>query len=142
MSYQFPSEEWTAAYRDAVNSNPKYQDAGKAWTFGPVAMVVTKQPDIGLNDDACMVLDVEGGECRGTTFHTGRESFPETPFVIEANYERWREVVEGKIDPIKAMMQNRLKLTVGHLPTMLRFVESSRQLVVSASSVPTQFMGA
>jgi hypothetical protein len=37
-------------------------------------------------------------------------------------------------------MEGKLKLTKGHLPTMIRFVESSRQLVMSASRVPTEFV--
>ena len=47
--------------------------------------------------------------------------------------------MQGMHDPIKAMMQGKLKLTKGHLPTMLKYVESSRQLVVSATMVETSF---
>jgi hypothetical protein len=37
------------------------------------------------------------------------------------------------------MMEGKLKLARGHLPTIIRYVESSRQLVASASKVPTDF---
>ena len=56
------------------------------------------------------------------------------------NCARSREVIEGRLDPIKGMMEGKLKLTRGHLPTMIRFVEASRQLVVSAAHVPTRFV--
>jgi hypothetical protein len=36
-------------------------------------------------------------------------------------------------------MQGKLKLTKGHLPTMIRYVESSKQLLSSAQSVATEF---
>mgnify|MGYP003597431672 CR=1 FL=1 len=29
MSHLFPSPEWTSAYKDAINANPKYKEAGK-----------------------------------------------------------------------------------------------------------------
>jgi len=140
MTHRFPSKEWTDAYRDAVNANETYRVAGKPWTFGKVAMVIEKNPEIGLAEDMAMILDVEAGSCRGTEFVTGIESVQDAPFIIVASYARWKEVLAGEIDPIKGMMQGKLKLTKGHLPTMLRFVESSRQLVVSATRVPTEFL--
>lgn len=140
MAHKFPSEGWTHAYKDAVNANEKYREAGKDWTFGSVAMVIEKNPALGLETDIGMVLDVERGQCKGTKYVTSIDAVQDSPFIIVATYERWREVLEGGLDPTKAMMQNKLKLVKGHLPTMLRFVESSKQLVQSASRVPTEFL--
>ena len=61
-------------------------------------------------------------------------------FVIVGTYARWRDVIEGRLDPIKGMMEGKLKLARGHLPTIIRFVESSRRIVSSASRVPTLFV--
>jgi hypothetical protein len=36
-------------------------------------------------------------------------------------------------------MQGKLKLTRGHLPTIIRFVEPSRLVVAGARKVPTDF---
>lgn len=140
MSHKFPSEEWTQAFKDAVNSNEAYREAGKDWNHGKVAMVILKDPTLGIEEDTGMILDVEGGECRGTDYVHGLERAEEAPFVIVAPYDRWKMVVQGDVDPIKAMMQGVLKLTKGHLPTMLRYVESSRQLVTSATRVDTEFL--
>lgn len=142
MAYKFPSKEWTDAYRDAVNANEAYRTAGKDWNHGTVAMVIQADASLGIAKDAAMILDVEGGECRGTSYLEGMEAVErENPaFIIVAPYDRWKEVIGGHLDPIKAMMQGKLKLTKGHLPTMLRFVESSRQLVASAQKVPTEFV--
>lgn len=143
MAYRFPSKEWTDAYAEAVNANEAYTVAGKDWTHGPVAMVVQADPSLGIEQDTGMILDVEGGTCRGTLYLEGMEAVEaeDPPFIIVAPYDRWKEVIGGDIDPIKAMMQGKLKLTKGHLPTMLRYVESSRQLVVSAKNVETEFVG-
>ena len=137
--HRFPSPEWTAAYKDAINQNPAYRPAGKDWTHGPVAFVVNADASIGLTEQA-LILDVHAGECRKTTHCTRAEAEAGAPFVVVGDYGRWKEVLTGKEDPIKAMMQNKLKLTKGHLPTIIRYVESSRQLVKSAMSVPTEFL--
>ena len=140
MSFKFPSEAWTKAYQDAVNANEGYRTHGKPWTFGAVAFVIKADPSIGIPDDVGMIMDVHEGVCRGTQFVTGMDAVQEAPFIVVADYARWRACLEGKLDPIKSMMEGKLKLTKGHLPTMLRFVESSRQLVVSATRVDTEFL--
>ena len=145
MSLAFPSEAWTEAYRDAVNANEGYQKHGKPWTFGAVAFVVRANPEIGLAEDVGMIMDVHEGQCRGVTYLTGAQTETDAaagaPFVVVGEYARWQDCLEGRLDPIKSMMEGKLKLTRGHLPTMLRFVESSRQLVVSAQAVDTEFLG-
>ena len=140
MTFKFPSAEWTTAYKDAVNGNALYREAGKSWTHGAVAMIVKANAALGIAEDAAMILDVHGGECRGTKFVSRSEAESGAPFVIVGDYNYWKDVITGKDDPIKAMMQGKLKLTKGHLPTIIRYVESSRQLVRSASSVPTEFL--
>ena len=136
---RFPSAEWCAAYRDAINANPNYKAAGKDWTHGPVAYVVMAEPSIGIAEDMAMYLDLHQGTCRECRM-TSREEAEKAAFVIVASYARWKEVIRKQLDPTKGMMQNRLKLTKGHMPTMVKFVTASKELVESTSLVPTQFV--
>ena len=140
MAHDFPSAEWTNAYKDAINSNPAYKTAGKEWTHGVVAMVVKADPALGIAEDTGMWLDVNGGECRDCRLVTASEA-QEAPFVIVADYAKWKAVIKKEVDPIKAMMQGKLKLTKGHMPTIVKYVNASRELVESTSRVPTKFRG-
>jgi len=138
MAYDFPSAEWTQAYKDAINSNEAYKVAGKDWTHGVVAMVVKADPSLGIPEDIGMWLDVHGGECRECRLISRAEA-ENAAFVIVAEYSRWKQVIKKEVDPIKAMMQGKLKLTKGHMPTIVKYVNSSRQLVESTTRVPTKF---
>lgn len=140
MTHKFPSEAWCSAYKDAVNANEAYRKHGKPWTFGSVAMIVKADPSLGLEREACMLLDVHEGECRSTKFAWDRSEVEGAPFVIVGEYARWKDCLTGKLDPIKGMMEGKLKLVKGHLPTMIKFVESSRALVTAASAIPTEFI--
>jgi putative sterol carrier protein len=60
-------------------------------------------------------------------------------FVIVADYARWKSVIRKELDPIKGMMQGKLKLTKGHMPTIVKYVNASRELVESTARVPTKF---
>jgi putative sterol carrier protein len=136
---RFPSPEWCAACKDAINANPRYKAAGKDWTYGPVAMVVTADPAIGLPHDMAMWLDVHQGECRACAL-VSREEADKAAFVLVASYARWKEVIRKQLDPTKGMMQNKLKLTKGHMPTMVKYVNASKELVESTTRVPTLFI--
>lgn len=138
MSLRFPSEEWTKAFRDAVNQNVGYQKAGREWTHGKVAYVIKADPRLDLERDMAMVLDLHQGECRSAEYVDG-ESARSADFVIVADYPRWREVMSGQVDPTKAMMQAKLKLEKGHLPTIVKFVVASKELVKSATAIDTDY---
>ena len=56
-----------------------------------------------------------------------------------AKYAKWKQVIKRELDPIKGMMQNKLKLTKGHMPTMVKYVASQRELVETTARVPTKF---
>jgi putative sterol carrier protein len=136
---RFPSVEWCDAYKDAINANQGYKVAAKDWTHGPVAMVVTAEPAIGIAEDTGMWLDVHQGECRACRLVT-RDEADKAAFVIVASYARWKEVIRRELDPTKGMMQNKLKLAKGHMPTIVKFVTSNKELVESTTRVPTQFV--
>ncbi|MGD0678011.1 MAG: SCP2 sterol-binding domain-containing protein [Polyangiaceae bacterium] len=136
---RFPSAEWCSAYKDAINANPAYRDAGRDWTHGAVAMVVNAEPAIGIDKDVAMWLDVHQGACRSCRL-VSREEAEKAAFVIVASYARWKEVIRRELDPTKGMMQNKLKLTKGHMPTIVKFVTSNKELVESTTQVPTEFV--
>jgi putative sterol carrier protein len=138
MSHPFPSAEWCAAYKDAINSSATYKEAGKDWTHGVVAMVVKAEPSANIPEEIGMWLDVDRGQCKECRLVSSAEA-QNAAFVIVAPLARWKEVMRGQIDPIKAMMQNKLKLTKGHMPTIVKYVNSSRELVVASSRVDTKF---
>ncbi len=138
--FDFPSPEWMASYKDAINSNEAYKVAGKDWTYGVVAMVVKADPSLGFDEDMAMWLDVHQGTCRDCKLMPAKEA-DAAPFVIVAPYTTWKQVIRKQIDPTKAMMQGKLKLVKGALPVMVKHVNASKELVESTCRVPTKFRG-
>ena len=104
-------------------------------------MVVTAEPSLGLAEDMAMWLDVHQGHCNDCQL-VSRQQAESAPFVIVATYARWKEVIRRELDPTKGMMQNKLRLTKGHMPTMVKYVTASKELVESTSRVPTEFLDA
>lgn len=138
MAYAFPSVDWTNAYKHAINASEGYKKFGKTWNHGAVAMVILAEPSVGIAADTGMLLDVAEGHCRSCTLITGVEA-DNAPFVIKASYAQWKKVLKKEVDPTKALMQGQLKLTKGHMPTMVKYVSASKELVEATSAVPTLF---
>jgi putative sterol carrier protein len=61
------------------------------------------------------------------------------PFCITGDYARWKQVLKKELDPIKGMMQGKLKLK-GDLPTIVRAVKAAEELVNSGGNVDTRFL--
>jgi putative sterol carrier protein len=136
MGMQFFSAEWIRSYRDAINGNSAYRSAAADWTYGVVALVCKAQPP-GFPRDIGIWLDLERGECREAKVVTVDEAM-KAPFCITGEYARWKQVLMKELEPIKGMMQGKLKLK-GDLPTIVRQVESAKALVDSAATLDTLF---
>ena len=69
---------------------------------------------------------------------TDPERGSRSPFVISAPYSRWKDVLHGDLDPVKGMMQGKLKVR-GDLPTIVRYVRAANELVRLTGTVETTF---
>jgi putative sterol carrier protein len=133
---QFPSEEWLKEYVERINGSPAYKEAAATWE-GDVAYVIEAEPDKGVPETVWAWLDLWHGECREGKIISPEEG-EKAQFLIRAPYSRWKEVIKKELDPIKGMMQGKLKLK-GDLPTIVRYVKASNELVNLAQTVPTEF---
>jgi putative sterol carrier protein len=134
----FPSSEWLEEYAARINMSPAYREAAATWE-GDVSYVFEPEPDKGVDEEIWAWLDLWHGECRGSRYGLPPEEGERARFIIRAPYSRWKEVIRKELDPVKGMMQGKLKLT-GDLPTIVRYVKAANELVNLAGTVPTQFV--
>ena len=141
MALPFPSAAWASAYKDAINQNALYRQAAAAWDQGPVALVCKPEPALGLSEPQAVVLELLHGQCQAVAYTSDELDIDDAAFVIEASYAQWKAIITRELDPILAMLSSQLRLKKGHLPTLIKDVEGSKQLVLSASQVETEFLG-
>jgi len=133
MAYLFPSPEWVAAFKDAINDNPAYRKSAAKWE-GDFYFIVT---DKNMEEPFVMYLDLWHGECREAhVVEDMNEKKPE--FIIEGTLDVYRQIFEKKLDPIRALVSRKLKLK-GNLGKIMRSVKATLDLVNSAASVPTEY---
>ena len=138
MAFTFPSIEWVEEYKRQINLSEDYKKAGAPWTAGAVALVVSAKPEIGLSEDVGIWLDLHQGVCRDAK-KVGLEEAQKAPFCITGDYARWKQVMKKELEPVKGMMQGKLKLK-GDLPTIIRNVKGAQELVECSTRIETKFL--
>ena len=136
---RFPSAEWLTLYQNLINGSQEYRESSLDWE-GDIAFVMEAEPDRGVPEDLIAWLDLWHGACRGARMITVEEGGA-AAYGISAPYSRWREVVEGRLEPVKAMVQGKLKLR-GDLAEIVRHVRAAKELVHLTTLVPTEFLDA
>ena len=134
----FPSAEWLASYKEAVNASDGYRKAGATWTYGPVVLLVKADASLGLPEPVGFWLDLHEGVCRDAKVVSESEA-SRAPFCIRGEYARWKMVLKKQLDPIQGMMQKKLELR-GQMSVIVRYVQASKELVEAAQRVPTKFL--
>jgi putative sterol carrier protein len=133
----FPSDEWLHIYAERINASSEYREAAATWE-GDISFVFEAEPDKHVPHDLWARIDLWHGACNGARM-VAPEDGGGTPYVIRAPYTRWKEVLAGDLDPVKGMMQGKLKLQ-GDLPTIIRYVRAANELVHLTTTVPTEYL--
>jgi putative sterol carrier protein len=134
---RFPSKEWLDAYVERINQSAEYREAAATWE-GDISYVFEAEPDKGVPEEVWVWLDLWHGECREGRYGLTPDEGGKARFIIRAPYTRWKEVIRKELDPVKGMIQGKLKLR-GDLPTIVRYVKAANELVNLAAGVPTEF---
>jgi putative sterol carrier protein len=133
---RFPGPEWLVAYAAAIESNDELREAARGWE-GDITLVVVAEPDNGVPDDVWAWFDLTHGEFSGAKLVTPDEG-ERARFVIKASYSIWKDVIRGRIEPIRGMTQGKLKLS-GDLPEITKHMRAVSELVSIAAQISTEF---
>ena len=134
MSYLFPSPEWVAAFKDALNASEAYKVSAAKWE-GDFYFIISAGE--GLSEPVKFYLDLWHGECREAYIVEGDDD-KKPEFVIEGKLSTFKQVFGGKLDPIRALVSRKLKLK-GNLGKIMRSVKATLDLVNAAASVDTVY---
>jgi putative sterol carrier protein len=130
------SPDWLAAFKKEVQGSPTYKKSAESWE-GDITLVIQKDDKGAIPSDLYLFMDLWHGDCRDIRLVPAEEG-QKARFVITGGYERWKQVIKGELEPIKGMMQGKLKLK-GNLPYIVRYVQAAKELVGCTSKVPTRF---
>ncbi|MFT4216506.1 MAG: hypothetical protein QM619_04885 [Micropruina sp.] len=128
----FATEEWFAAWVDAANADDRFRAAGVGWK-GSVGLVVLGRVDTFAR--------LDGAEGRWTTLAVGTAPVlvEGTTFTISADAATWRELVEQRLDPLRALIVGRARIR-GQLSAILARTTALRVMTAIAGGLDTTFV--
>ena len=107
MNAQFPSSEWLQGLEEKLNSDEKYAQVAKKWEGDLVFLI---EPEGNLEEMLTFYLDLWHGTCRSIEYNPDPEKYPKPVFTLRASYNNITAILTGKLDPMTAMMTNKLKV--------------------------------
>jgi len=129
---KFPSEEWAAEFKNAINANEAYRAAASAWEGDILFLVRMPDPNVAAPG---IHLALSHGQCSAATFHADARQVS-SEFIYEGTEENWAKLLKGDMDPVKAILDGTFKIR-GNLAKAMRFTKAAKELVETASKVPT-----
>jgi len=132
LMVKFPSDEWIHVFKDELNRNANYEKTAKDWE-GDFLFVIL--PDEELKNEFKYYVDLWHGKCREAYRVEGHKN---TAFTFSGSYSNWKKVIKNDLDPIKGFIRGLFKIQ-GDSIKILRYVKASKELINTASRIPTEF---
>ncbi|MFP3161336.1 MAG: SCP2 sterol-binding domain-containing protein [Vulcanisaeta sp.] len=147
----FPSPQWAEAFCKALNENPEYREAAKDWVWD-VVFVATNVPSTVVNAIAqlmglsgvtsnagAMKFKLRNGACQGSEFYIDA-SKADADYILEADYSLWKDLIQGKVDPVGAILSRKIRVKKGSFLTLVQFSSAAIKMTNTAMKVPTKFL--
>lgn len=132
----FPSEEWLKGLEAKLNSDPRYNEIAKNWE-GDLIIVI--EPQGNLKERLNIYFDLWHGKCRRVEYAVDSAKYPNPVFTLTATYHDITRIVTGKLNPMTAMMTNKLRVK-GSLGYMMRNVPTVLDFVRCVQEVTTEIL--
>ncbi len=134
MSIPFPSDNWAKALKDVVNSDADYAQTAQNWEADVIFHV---EPDNLVPKPVLMYVDLWHGQCRDA-YEVASLDDKKAAFVLAAPASVLIRIIQGKLDPMQAMITRQLKVH-GSMVYMMKNVPTVLKFVKCASKVDSEF---
>lgn len=133
---QFPSEEWMDAFCREVVAQPGAADLARALD-GAYRFVI--EPSGPLSETRAYDIEIRPEGDGGVRARRLETPVAEPRLVLTATYDRWKQLVSGRLDIGMAVMLRRLKVS-GDTSRVVREVGSTRPLVHALRQVDSVWL--
>lgn len=134
MAFRFPSDEWIKELSRQLNASESYERSAKDWEGD---FIFVAEADAAYAGTSYLFLGLYHGKSPDAAMVASENERP-AQFVIRAPFSAWRQVIEGKLDPIQGMMTRKLKLQ-GNMMKIMRYPKAAKEIVSCCAKVPTEW---
>ena len=126
----FASDDWAELFKSAANADKEMAKAGKGFD-ATIQFIIQKA---GKRGDLPFWIHMKDGKI--LELHPGEEK--KCDYTISGDYAIWREIVEGRQDPLQAIMVKKLVFE-GNMQIIMKYIKAVNLLMEAVKKVPTEF---
>ena len=136
MTIMYLTQHWMDVLHQKLNRDARYAQIASKWE-GDMAFVI--EPTGDLTQPLYFYLDLWHGTCREAKIVPSLEGMS-AAFTLSATYDDINKILEGKLDPLQAMMIRKLRVQgsmaymMRNVPTVLDFVRVAREVTTEILS--------
>jgi putative sterol carrier protein len=85
---------------------------------------------------------VDCGDAKEAMALSSPEDRPDADYVVTGKYSIWKDIVEGKQEPLRAIMTRKLRLSKGSQLKILKQASFAVRMISNCTKVETEFVDA
>lgn len=126
------SIEWAKLYKEKINQSDEYRNLAANWNDSIILETIENDRNIGV------FLALVKGECVTAKIADSKD-YEKAAYVINAKIDVWKNLLDGSMDPVTAIMMKKLILAKGSLTNLLTYVNAAKALLKTAKQIETYF---
>ena len=126
----FASEKWAGALKDEINTNKEMAKAGKGFD-ATIQFLIT---GAGKRGDLAFWTHMKDGKV--LELASGQKK--KCDYTVSGDYAVWKDIVEGRQDPLQAVMVKKLVFE-GNMQTIMKYIKAVNLMMESVKKVPSEF---
>lgn len=137
MAVLYPSDDWIKELDRICNEDPEFKVAAGSFG-GKFIFQIEKEPG-KLDETAYLSIRVKDGVSSEARALSSLDEVPDADYIVTGKYSAWKNVVQAKLEPLRAIMTRKLKLTKGSQLKILKEVKLTLKIMNNCVKVDAEY---
>ena len=137
MAVRYPSDEWIKELSRILNEDPEFKQAAGGFSGKFVFQIEAESGK--LDETAFLSLRVDQGKTSEAKALSSLDECPDADYVVSGKYSVWKNVVQGKQEPLRAIMTRKLRLVKGKQLKLLKEVKLALKIMNSSAGMDAEY---
>ena len=137
MAILYPSDAWIKDLQRICNEDAEFKTA--CGTFSGKFVFQIEAESGKLEETAYLFLWADQGEAKEALALGSLDDRPDAEYVISGKYSVWKNIVQAKLEPLRAIMTRKLKLVKGSQLKILKQVKFTLKVMNNCKAIDAEF---
>lgn len=137
MAVLYPSDGWIKELERICNEDPEFKSAAGSFS-GKFIFQIEAEPG-KLDETAVLCVRVVDGVSSEAKALPSVDECPDVDYIVTGKYSVWKNVVQAKQEPLRAIMTRKLKLVKGSQLKILKEVKLTLKIMNNCTKIDAEY---